>query len=68
LLNAITDAGTFFMFAFFTLVAVAYFWWRVPETKGMLLDDIAAQAGRRLIPGMVPAQPSPVPARGLHRS
>ena len=34
LLSAITNAGTFFLFAFLTLVAVAYFWRRVPETKG----------------------------------
>ena len=34
LLSAITNVGAFFLFAFLTLVAVAYFWRRVPETKG----------------------------------
>jgi hypothetical protein len=57
LLNAITAAGTFFVFAFFTLVAIAYMWRRVPETKGMRLEEISAQAERRRpIPEMVPAQ------------
>jgi sugar porter (SP) family MFS transporter len=67
LLNAITAAGTFFLFAFLTLVAIAYIWRRVPETKGMRLEDISAPAERRRpIPEMVPAQaarraPSPAP-------
>jgi sugar porter (SP) family MFS transporter len=57
LLSAISDAGTFFLFAFLTLVAVVYFWRRVPETKGLRLDDISAQIeGRRLTPGAVKAQ------------
>jgi sugar porter (SP) family MFS transporter len=43
LLSAITNAGTFFLFAFLTVVAVAYFWRRVPETKGRRLEDISAQ-------------------------
>ena len=43
LLSAITNAGTFFLFAFLTLVAVAYFWRRVPETKGKRLEEITAQ-------------------------
>jgi sugar porter (SP) family MFS transporter len=48
LLSAITDAGTFFLFGFLTLVAVAYFWRKVPETKGLRLEDISAQiAGGR---------------------
>jgi sugar porter (SP) family MFS transporter len=57
LLSAISDAGTFFLFAFLTLVAVVYFWRRVPETKGLRLDDISAQIeGRQLTPGAVKAQ------------
>lgn len=51
-LSAITDAGTFFLFGFLSLVAVIYFWRRVPETKGLRLEDIGAQIeGRRLTPG-----------------
>ncbi len=46
LLNAITDAGTFFMFAFLTVLALIYFWQRVPETKGLQLEDISAGRGR----------------------
>ncbi|MDQ6837322.1 MAG: sugar porter family MFS transporter [Actinomycetota bacterium] len=57
LLNAITDAGTFFLFAFLTLVAVVYFWRRVPETKGLRLEEIGAQIeGRRLSPGAMVAR------------
>jgi sugar porter (SP) family MFS transporter len=56
LLNAISDAGAFFVFAFLTLAALAYFWRRVPETKGMPLEDIAAKiARRRLAPDLVHA-------------
>ena len=43
LLNAITNAGTFFLFAFLTVVALAYFIKRVPETKGQTLQDIERQ-------------------------
>ena len=46
LLNAITDAGTFFLFAFLTTAALGYFWQRVPETRGLQLDDISAGRGR----------------------
>ena len=35
-------SAAFFLFAFLTLVAVAYFWRRVPETKGRRLEDISA--------------------------
>jgi sugar porter (SP) family MFS transporter len=55
LLSVITDAGTFFLFGFLTLVAVAYFWRRVPETKGLRLEEISAQIeGRQVAPGAVP--------------
>jgi sugar porter (SP) family MFS transporter len=40
LLNAITNAGTFFLFAALTVVALAYFVRRVPETKGRTLQEI----------------------------
>jgi sugar porter (SP) family MFS transporter len=40
LLNAISNAGTFFLMGFLTLLAVAYFWRRVPETQGMTLEQI----------------------------
>jgi sugar porter (SP) family MFS transporter len=57
LLSAITDAGTFFLFTFLTLVAAVYFWRRVPETKGVRLEDIGAHIeGRRLSPGAVTAR------------
>jgi Sugar (and other) transporter len=48
LLNAITNAGTFFMFGFLTVLALIYFWRRVPETKGLQLDDISAGRDQRL--------------------
>jgi hypothetical protein len=59
LLSAITDAGTFFLFGFLTIVAVLYFWRRVPETKGLRLEEISAQIeGERVSPGAVRAQPA----------
>jgi sugar porter (SP) family MFS transporter len=54
LLSAITNAGTFFLFGFLTIVAVLYFWRRVPETKGLRLEEISAQIeGRQTSPGQV---------------
>jgi sugar porter (SP) family MFS transporter len=62
LLNAITDAGTFFLFAALTVVALAYFWRRVPETKGLRLEEISAQIeGRRLSGKTMPKEPSDQP-------
>jgi sugar porter (SP) family MFS transporter len=46
LLNAISGVGVFFLFGFLTLVALAYFWWKVPETKGRSLQEIE----RELVP------------------
>jgi sugar porter (SP) family MFS transporter len=43
LLNAISNAGTFFLMGFLSLAAVAYFWRRVPETRGMTLEEIERQ-------------------------
>ena len=40
LLTAIGGVGAFFLFGFLTLVALAYFWRRVPETKGRSLQEI----------------------------
>jgi hypothetical protein len=40
LLNAISGVGVFFLFGSLTLVALAYFWRRVPETKGRSLQQI----------------------------
>ena len=43
LLNAISNAGTFFLFGFLTLVALIYFAKRVPETKNLSLPEIERQ-------------------------
>jgi sugar porter (SP) family MFS transporter len=40
LLSAIGGVGVFFLFGFLTLVALGYFWRRVPETKGRSLQEI----------------------------
>ncbi len=40
LLNAISNAGTFLLMGFLSLVAVVYFWRRVPETKALTLEEI----------------------------
>jgi len=40
LLSAIGGVGAFFLFGFLTLVALAYFWRKVPETKGRSLQEI----------------------------
>jgi sugar porter (SP) family MFS transporter len=45
LLNAITPKGVFFLFAFLTLVALAYFARRVPETKQRSLQQIERDLG-----------------------
>jgi sugar porter (SP) family MFS transporter len=52
LLSAIGGVGVFFLFGFLTLVALAYFWKKVPETKGRSLQEIE----RDLVP--VQAQPA----------
>jgi sugar porter (SP) family MFS transporter len=40
LLSAVGGVGVFFLFGFLTLVALGYFWRRVPETKGRSLQEI----------------------------
>jgi sugar porter (SP) family MFS transporter len=46
LLSAIGGVGAFFLFGFLTLVALAYFWRRVPETKGRSLQEIERELVR----------------------
>jgi hypothetical protein len=43
LLNAISNAGTFFLMGLLSVVAVAYFWKKVPETEGLTLQEIERQ-------------------------
>jgi sugar porter (SP) family MFS transporter len=45
LINAISTAGTFFLLGVLTLVALAYFWKKVPETKGLSLQQIEREIG-----------------------
>ena len=45
LLSAIGNAGTFFLFAGLSIVAVAYFWRKVPETRNRSLPDIERDLG-----------------------
>jgi Sugar (and other) transporter len=40
MLDALGGVGTFFVFAFLNLVALGYFWHKVPETKGRSLQQI----------------------------
>jgi sugar porter (SP) family MFS transporter len=46
LLNAISNSGTFFLFAFLALVALWYFNRYVPETKNLSLQQIEKQLAR----------------------
>jgi MFS family permease len=48
LLNAISPKGVFFLFAFLTLVALAYFAKHVPETKGRSLEQIERELGAEM--------------------
>jgi len=48
LLNAISNAGTFFLMGFLSLVAVAYFWRKVPETRGLTLEEIEREMAQSL--------------------
>jgi sugar porter (SP) family MFS transporter len=43
LLNVISNAGTFLLMGALSLLAVTYFWRKVPETRGMSLEEIERQ-------------------------
>jgi MFS family permease len=47
LLNAISNAGTFFLMGFLSLAAVGYFWRKVPETQGLTLEEIEREMTTR---------------------
>jgi sugar porter (SP) family MFS transporter len=47
LLNAISNVGTFVLMGFLTVIAVAYFWWKVPETEGLTLEEIEREMSPR---------------------
>jgi len=40
LLNGVGNAGTFWLYAAFNVVFIAFTFWLVPETKGVTLEDI----------------------------
>jgi sugar porter (SP) family MFS transporter len=40
LANAITQAGVFFLYAVLAVLSLAFFAWRVPETRGRALEEI----------------------------
>jgi predicted MFS family arabinose efflux permease len=40
LVDALGRAGTFWLYAGFGVIAVIFFWWRVPETKNRSLEQI----------------------------
>jgi len=42
--------GAFFIFAGAALVSALWFWWVLPETKGLALEDVRAVLGGRPIP------------------
>jgi sugar porter (SP) family MFS transporter len=56
LLNAVGGVGTFFLFGGLTLVALTYFWRKVPETKGRSLQEIERDLA--VEPGAVDAVPA----------
>ncbi|HEV2636011.1 MAG TPA: sugar porter family MFS transporter [Actinocrinis sp.] len=45
LLAAVGDAGTFFLFGFLTLLALGYFYRKVPETRNRTLPEIERDLG-----------------------
>jgi hypothetical protein len=61
-LNAINDSATFFLFTTLTLVALLYFIKRVPETKGLSLQEIERQLARPSKPASDPPESCDAPA------
>jgi sugar porter (SP) family MFS transporter len=59
LLSAIGGTGVFLLFGFLTLVAIAYFWKKVPETNGRSLQEI-----ERDMRGMPPPPAGPAGSAG----
>jgi sugar porter (SP) family MFS transporter len=57
LLNAIGNAGTFFLFGGLSLVALGYFQWQVPETQNRSLQDIEQDLARSVPPNHTHLQP-----------
>jgi hypothetical protein len=55
LLNAISPKGVFLLFAFLTLVALAYFAKGVPETKQRSLQQIERDLGVQMAESGAPA-------------
>jgi sugar porter (SP) family MFS transporter len=49
LLNTISNAGTFCLLGFLSLVALTYFWRNVPETKGLSLEEIEREMAESTI-------------------
>lgn len=49
LLRAIHGVGVFFLFGALTLVALGYFWRRVPETKGRSLQELEQELTGRAV-------------------
>jgi sugar porter (SP) family MFS transporter len=62
LLSAIGGTGVFLLFGFLTLIAIAYFWKKVPETKGRSLQEIERDMRGMPSPPAGPA-PGSAPAR-----
>jgi sugar porter (SP) family MFS transporter len=59
LLSAIGGTGVFLMFGFLTLIALAYFWRKVPETKGRSLQAIERDLRGLPEPAAAPGAPAP---------
>jgi hypothetical protein len=62
LLSAIGNAGTFFLFAGLSIVALAYFQRQVPETKNRSLQDIERDLDRPESHDDLRRRPSPAQA------
>jgi MFS family permease len=67
LLHAITPRGVFFLFAFLSLVALAYFAKRVPETAQRSLQEIERELGAHAGAVDSPRQPRALSTLLRHR-